>query len=254
MKKLLIAALLTITALGTAAFAQPVTFVADIDFAPYSMISEGNPAGIDVEILNEAARRAGIEIEIQFQPWKKVTEMVENGTCDGSFAFFKTPEREKTAIFMEASPLHYSNYVLFTKVGDKFSFSSYDDLTGKSIGRVAGTNLGKQFEEAFTQGKFTLKEYPNLGAALKGLILDEIQAYAGNIDVTYYRLKSMGMTSSIVYLPKKLLPQRPAYMVMSRASEYPDKDRVMQGLERALDQMRKDGTYNKIARRYLLRF
>ncbi len=254
MKRLLLIMLFTVTLLAGPAQAQSITFVADIDFAPYSMISENNAAGIDVDILNEAARRAGVAIELQFQPWDQLVKMVEKGSYDAALGFFKTPEREKAVQFMEATPIHYSDYVLFTKVGDKFSFATYDDLTGKIIGRVAGTDLGKEFHDAHDQGKLTVKEYPNLSAALKGLLMGEIQAYAGNIDVTYYRLKAMGMTSSIVYLPKKLVSQRPAYIVLSKASTFPGKELIMQKIERSLDQMRRDGTYGKIARRYLLRY
>jgi len=249
------AAVLTLTSFaGPVEARKNLLFVADADFAPYSMLTEGVPAGIDVDVMAEAAKRAGYMLDIQFKPWDELIEMVRKGECDGAIGLFRNPEREKFAMFMEAAPIHYSDYVLFTKVGSKFSFRTYDDLHGKTIGRIAGFTLGDEFETAVADGKLQIKEYPDIAAAIKGLLLNEIDAYAGNIDVTYYRLKTMGMTSSIVYLPKKIVEQKPAYMVMSRASKMEDKDRVVQGLERALDQMRKDGTYNKIARHYLLRF
>jgi len=254
MRTRLLAVALAITLLATPALAKNPLFIADIDFAPYAMISEGQPAGIDVEVLAEASRRAGLTLDIQFKPWDELIAMVKSGECDGAFSLFRTPEREKVAMFMEATPVHYSDYVLFTKVGNKFSFRSYDDLSDKTIGRVAGTNLGDDFEAALTNGTLTIKEYPDLATGLRGLLMGEIDAYAGNIDVTYTRLKTMGMTSAIVYLPKKLASQRPAYLVMSRASKFKDKDRLIQALEQQLDLMRKDGTYNKIAKRYLFRF
>lgn len=248
----LVAALMLLAVPALAA--QDLLFVADVDFAPYSMIVEGQPAGIDVEVMAEAAKRAGFSVDLQFKPWDELIRMVETGECDGAFALFNSANRDKSVMFMEATPIHYSDYVLFTKVGTKFSFRTYEDLRGKVIGRAAGTNLGEDFAAALEQKVMTVKDYPDLSSALRGLLVGETDAYAGNIDVTYYRLKAMGMASSIVYLPKKLVTQRPAYMVMSRASKLEDKDRVVQGFERALDSMRRDGTYNQIARRYLLRF
>jgi len=121
---------------------QNLLFVADADFAPYSMLTEGLPAGIDVDVLTEAAQRAGLVIDIQFKPWDELIEMVKKGECDGAFGLFRNPDREKYAMFMEAAPIHYSDYVLFTKVGSKFSFRTYDDLHGKTIGRIAGVTLG----------------------------------------------------------------------------------------------------------------
>ena len=181
---------------------QNLLFVADVDFAPYSMITEGQPAGIDVDVLAEAAKRAGFAIDIEFKPWDELIETLKKGECDGAFGLFKDPGREKYALFMDASPIHYSDYVLFTKVGSKFSFRSYADLNGKIIGRVAGITLGDEFEAAAVAGQMKVRNYPDLASALKGLLVNEINAFAGNIDVTYYRLKSMGMTSSIVYLPR----------------------------------------------------
>lgn len=251
----ILASLITILVLMTgAASAQPLLLVADVDFAPYSMISQGEPAGIDVDVINEAAKRAGIDIRLQFEPWDTLVTMVKNGECDGAFAFFRTPEREQEAIFAEAVPVHYSDYVLFTKVGDTFSFSEYNDLSGKVIGMKRGTALGREFATARDKGTMSVKEYDTLSAALRGLIMGEIDAYAGNIDVTNYRLKAMGLTSSIVYLPKKIVKQRPAYLVLSRASKMQEKELVLQKLEIALDRMRKDGTYNTLARHYLIRF
>ncbi len=239
---------------ATPALAQNPRFVADVDFAPYSMITQGVPAGIDVDVINEAARRAGISLDLQFKTWDVLIKMAEKGEADAAFSVFHTPEREKKLMFMEAVPVHYSDYVLFTKVGDKFSFTSYDDLTDKVIGKVEGISLGEDFKAARDAGKMSVKTYTDPTTALRGLITGEISAYAGNIDVTYYRLKAMGMTSSIVYLPKKILTQKPSYLVMSRASSLENKEEILQQIERALDQMRKDGTYNKIARKYLLRY
>lgn len=253
MHKLFLALFMTL-AVSVCAHAKPLIFVTDVDFAPYSMLTDGQPAGIDVEVFREAAKRAGLEVEIQLKPWETLVEMIEKGTCDGAFALFHNPQRDKQLLFMEKTPIHYSNYVLFTTSGNKFSFSTYDDLTGKSIGRVAGTDLGKEMYEAHQAGKLTIKDYPDLASALRGLLLGEVEAYAGNIDVTYHRLKEMGMTSSIVYLPKKLVAMRPAFMVMSRAAQTPDKELIIQKLQQSLDNMRKDGVYNKIARKYLLRF
>ena len=254
MYRSLLALLLVLSVMAGPARARSLLFISDIDFAPYSMIVENEPAGIDVEVLAAAAQKAGVDVSIEFRPWKELVRMVHAGECDGAFSLFMTPERQQDALFLDAAPMHYSDYVLFTKVGDKFAFDSYDDLQGKVIGRVAGTDLGDEFQAALDAGKTTLKDYPDLASALRGLLIDEINAYAGNIDVTYYRLKAMGMTSSITYLPKKLVKQKPAYLVLSKTAKIEDKEVIIQQLEVALDSMRKSGAYNKIARRYLLRY
>jgi polar amino acid transport system substrate-binding protein len=253
MKKCLFVCLFLLFA-ATARAESPLQFLADRDFAPYSMVIDGEPTGIDVDVFNEAARRAGLELNIQTQPLETVLERLKNGSCDGALTLFRSPDRERYALFMEATPVHYSDYVLFTKVGGRFPFNSYDDLAGKVIGMVVGLDLGPEFAAARAKGDMLVKEYQDQRAIMAGLLGGEIDAFAGNIDVTYYRLKAMGMTSSVVYLDRKLLTGKPSYAVLSRAAKREDKAEIIQALERALDQMSKDGTYNAIARRYLLRF
>lgn len=253
MKKCLSACLLLLLA-STAWAGAPLRFVADADFAPYSMVVDGAPSGIDVDVLNEAARRAGIDIEIGMKPLKTALEMAGDGSCDGVVALFRSPERERYVLYLDGVPIHHSDYVLFAKVGNRFAFNSYDDLAGKVIGVAAGLDLGPEFAAARAKGDMIVKEYQDLRGIIAGLLGGEIDAFAGNIDVTYYRLKDMGLTSSVVYLPRKLLAGKPAFIVLSRASGLENKAQVAQALEGALGKMLKDGSYKTIARRYLLRF
>lgn len=254
MKRILFSCLLLLAAVSAARAEADLTFVADQDFAPYSMVVEGRPSGIDVDVLAEAAKRAGLTLAVKTMPLKAMLDAVRDGSCDGAVSLFRSPDRERFALFMEGVPVHLSDYVLFTKVGERIPFASYADLAGKVIGYVGGVDLGPEFEAARDQGDMLVKEYADLRGMVAGLLGGEIDAFAGNIDVTYYRLKDMGLTSSIVYLPRKVLTGKPSYAVLSRASSLKDKDLVTRRLEKALDAMHKDGTYNTLARHYLIRF
>lgn len=255
MKTTIAAALLILLLLTSHAQAQgPLVFAADQDYAPYSMIIEGHPAGIDVEVLREAAHRAELEIKFKLTSWEELLRMMESGEIDGAASFFASLERKSVALYMDAIPLHYSSYALFTKVGKTFPFTDYTDLKGKIIGKVAGIDLGDEFSAARAAGSMDVKEYPDIASVIEGLLSGELDAFAGNLDVTFWRLKEMGMTSSIVSLPKQILSNKPSYVVLSLNSAIEDKGLIIKKLEQALESMRSDGTYNKIARRYLFRF
>lgn len=256
MKKITAVLILVLVLASVAAEAdQTLLFVADRDFSPYSSMVEGQPAGIDVDVLMEAAKRADVSLKVELKPWEELISMVEKGECVGAAGLFRTPEREQHAMFMDARPIHLSRYALFTKVGSVFKFDDYGDLKGKVIGTVSGVDLGEAFNAAKTSGGMHVKEYEDISLAIRGLLQGEIDSFAGNIDVTYARLKPMGMTSSVVYLPKMILVDKPAYVVLSRASDVvEDKDLLIQKLERSLDSMMRDGTYNRLAKRYLFRF
>lgn len=247
-------ALCLVLALSVCAHADQLVFVGDVDFAPYSMMQQGRPAGIDVDVMREVIHRLGLDAEIRLVPWTQLVTMFRTGKCDGAMGVFWTPDRERRALFAMEAPIHTSDFVLFTKVGNTFSFRSYDDLKTRRIGVPKGLAITEEFEQAEADGVFPTREYGDIAGAVRELLAGQIDAFVGNIDVTYWQLKRMGMTSSIVYLPRKVADARPAYVLLSRASGAEDKARIAAQIGQTLKAMRSDGSYNRIARNYLLRF
>jgi len=230
---------------------EPLRFVSDSNFAPYSMLQDGKPAGIDVEVFQEAARRAGIPYALQLVAWEEVVRKVKSGEAHGGFSFFRTPEREEYALFVEEAVVHYSDYVMFTRNGHTFPFREWSDLDGKRI----GVNKGFSFSEAFgAGGDVVLKEFDSEAESIAALLKGRVDGFVGQLDTTYYQLGRMGMSSTVIYLPKVVMKDRPAYMVMARNSELKKKEQIARRLGLALRSMYRDGTYNRIARRYLFRF
>lgn len=234
--------------------AEPLKFVANDNFAPYSMFESGKPIGMDVELFQEAARRAGIQYTLELLPWSEVMAQVRSGRCDGAFSLFRSAEREEFALYVEEAVIHYSDYVLFVRNGRNITFQNWDDLKGKRVGVKQGFQFSDEFDGHVDRGDIEKTEFPgeseNIGALLKG----SIDAFVGQLDTAYYQLDRMGMSSTIIYLPKVVSKDRPAYIALSRNSPLKHKEQIGQRLGIALRSMYRDGTYNKIARRYLFRF
>ena len=74
----------------------PLHFVSDANFPPYSYYENGKAKGIDLDIVNEAARRAGVDI---ISPWKRALLMIQTAQADGAFSMFRTKEREMIVNF-----------------------------------------------------------------------------------------------------------------------------------------------------------
>ncbi len=253
MKRLLLIFLLMALGAGTA-LAAPLSFLSDRDFAPYSMMQDGKPAGIDVEVFSEACKRAGVEYSLELVPWDELLRRFKRGECQGAFSLFRTPEWEACAWFVDQAAMHYSDYALFTRVGSDLVFRSWEDLQGKRIGAAGGFALSEDFHDAWKKGIFTGRPYKGEAACVGALLKGEIDAFAGQVDSTHYHLSRMGMTSTVVSLPKMLRLQRPAHIAFSRAAKVKGMESIANRLGDALLSMYRDGTYNTIARRYLFRF
>lgn len=181
------AALFLITSYASAQ--QNLTFVTLDNFPPYTWRENGNAKGIDTDIVNELADRLGLEIIIDFVPWKRVLAGTEKGAADGAFAAFKTAEREVFAYYVEP-PLHKSVYKVFVKKGKEFQFNDIRDLYGKIIGKNSGFHISDEFEQAGKDKKIFIDDYGiTMEQNIKKLNAGRFDGVVGNVDEILYIIK-----------------------------------------------------------------
>jgi len=233
-----------------------VTFqlVGDDDFPPYSFTDQNEQIkGIDIDLLNEMASRLGIEIEIELVPWKRLLLMTEKGDVSGSFALFKTPEREVFSLYTH--PLHYSTYKLFTTKDSATKFENLEDLYGKRIGIEAGFVISSEFDAAKVRGDIRVVEIFNFEDTFRRLLLGGIDAFAGNELVVKYKLqaddKSKKDNSPIISLPKSIKKSRGGFFVLSNKSPLKDKLKWQERISETLKIMEGEGFYEKVIQKYM---
>lgn len=221
----------------------------DIAFPPYSYQLDDKPAGIDVEIMQELGRRTGLQLEIRLAPFKRVIESVREGSVDAGMAVLHSAERESFAIY--TGVLHTSTYALFVPQGSKLAFDGLESLRGKRIGKVRGFFVSEAFDAEVAAGRIFVSEAANAEQSLRMLLAGRVDAVSGQSVVTRHLARQIGLADQLQALPKPLAPDRPAYLVLSRASALPGKDALAQRLRQALQAMRKDGSLERIESRYV---
>ncbi|TNC80946.1 MAG: hypothetical protein C9356_11390 [Oleiphilus sp.] len=209
--------------------ATALTVVGDDNFPPYSFVygERQAAAGIDVEILQEVARRLDIQFDIRLMPWKRLLLVTKRGDVFGSFALFKTPAREEYALFTH--PVHYSTYRLFTMKSKDLRFDSIEDLYHKRIGIDAGFAISEAFDQARERGDIDVVELFDYQDAFNRLRKDGISAFAGNELVIRYQLgqwlQSIAEKDELIMLPKPVQESRGAFFVISKQYPMDDQDR-----------------------------
>lgn len=240
--------------LGSFAFIQAVqatTLEVGTDEAlpPFSFVQDGKVVGIDVEMLKEAAKRLKLEVNVKSLPWKRVLAGTESGELHLGMPLFQTPEREAFARF--TGPIHYSTFGLFVKKGKEFKFDAIDDLSGKKFGISRGFVVSGDLDAAIKAKKVTIDEVPTIDQNILKLMAGRIDAFPSNIVSTLYLLKGTPESSEIVALPKLLADKRPAFLVVSKAANIPNKEQLIPALTEALEGLHKDGTYAKLVSKYV---
>lgn len=175
---------------------------------------------------------------------------VETGKASGGFAAFKTPEREAFAIFLN-HPIHESTYNIFVKKGEGFSFTGISDLAGKKIGNIRGFKTGEEFDQAVSEGKIMVELVNDIKKNIQKLMAGRLDAMVGNQAQTLLKIKEMGLTGQIQFLPTSIRESRGAFLVISKKADIPDKTGLIDTLNEKLKEMAEDGTIKKIHDTYL---
>ena len=109
------------------------------DYPPYEFIDEsGNMTGFDIELMEEIAKRMGVDIEWQDMPFDSLIAAVQEGKIDMSISCFNySEERDQLVDFSEP---YYTSQDAFI-VSEDFSdqFNAPEDAANFKVGVQSGT-------------------------------------------------------------------------------------------------------------------
>ncbi len=143
-----------------------------VNFPPYEYQEDSKPKGVLVEIVKSIFKKANIEINLKFLPFKRAFKMTKSGQIDGLFNFYKTDVR--IPFFDYTEPIIKNPLVFFVRKDSVLEFSKLEDLKGLKIGVMRGYTYGTKFDE----NKLFKREPTNShDANFKKLILKRIDAY-----------------------------------------------------------------------------
>ena len=255
MKKLLsgvLALLILITALSgcgktgkvSDADKRPVIKIGTDGYPPYNYLDEdGIPTGIDVDLATEAFGRMGYDVEVVSIDWERKKELVENGTIDCIWDCFTMAGRLDD--YQWAGPYMISNQVV--AVNENSDIYKLSDLAGKKVAIQSTTKpesilLNREDERIPKLGKLICLEQREL----------------------IYTFLGKGYADAVAAHETSILQYMKDYNVKFRILEEPlmtvgigiafannDTRGLQDELDQVLDEMREDGTSEKIIGKYL---
>lgn len=217
-------------------------------FAPYVIEQGGKISGIDVEVVAEAGRRAGIHIQFRLLPWVRLENEVRNGPLSEvncAFAYTSNPQRLTYMDFMQ-EPLKITRYQLFVRKGDFAQWRGVADLQGKRIGLRRGFVVPGEFEVMRKKQSFVVEEVDDDVNNFRKLSLGRIDALVANADVGAQVMQQLQLAQVHALAPA--LVETPTYLVFNKASRMQDKAAL---LDLSLRKMREEGVVERIRAKYL---
>jgi len=226
--------------------AKPYQIVT-LDYPPYEYEEQGKVKGIATEIVRETFKRMGEEIEIKLFPWKRSLEMVKNGQADAIFTIYHTKER--------ADFLDYSNEIvmpqrtaLFTLNKSAITYSGdLNELKNYSFGVVLGISYGEKFDSFIKNDNLKINSLYDGEANIRGLLTGYSQIIVSNELGARSILKDLNKINEVTML-EPILQDVPSYLAFSKNRKL---KKLRDRFDASLKQLKADGTYDIIIKKYL---
>ncbi len=210
-------------------------------YPPFSFVDEKNQVvGFDADIGGEIAKRLGVKSVIVSTAWdgiiagllaKKFEAIVGSMTI--------TPAREKAVDFV--GPYYHAGRAVFVAEG-----SNIKDLAGIK-GKTVGVTLGETHEKwARTQAGWTIRTYKGLPELFLELKSGRVQAIVADNIPVMIAIKNSG--EKIAKLDTPNIEGGSVAIGIAIRKNNPELKAAMQ---KALDDMMADGTYEKISVKWI---
>jgi len=212
------------------------------EYPPFCITKDGKVTGFATEIVREAMKRLQVSYNIKSLPWKRVYSYLLE---EPVMAVMCTRSTHRENLFKWAGPVVTSRLVFFAKKDSKIEIKSLEDAKKvDSIGLVQGYAV----ERHLLQKGFTNIDSITGGARTNPLKLMEgrITLWAHEDLTGIYNAKLQGINPEdmkIVYVIK----EQHKYIPFSK--QVPDE--VVQKWQDVLDEMKQDGTFEKILKKWM---
>ena len=224
---------------GEQAPAETLTMGLDDTFAPMGFRDEkGDLIGFDVDLANEVAKRIGITMKFQPIDWTMKETELNAGNIDFIWnGYTITPARQEMVAF---SKPYLENSQIIVTLSDS-EINTKADLSGRNVAVQAESSaldaINAEPEVASTFGK--LVEFSTNNEAFSDLEARRSDALVVDEVLARFYMKQNGPENYKV-LEEDFGDEE--YGVGVRKSD----TELLEKLNKALDEMKKDGTYDKI--------
>ncbi|MDD6645605.1 MAG: transporter substrate-binding domain-containing protein [Oscillospiraceae bacterium] len=214
-----------------------LTMATNAEFPPYEFYEGEKVVGIDAEVAEKIAEKLGLELEIADVSFDSIIPGVQSGKYDmGMAGMTVTDERKRSVNFSDS----YATGIQSVIVKEDSTIKSIDDLDGKKIGVQTATTGDIYASDDY--GEDNVKRFENGAAAVAALTANKVDCVIiDNEPAKAYVEANKGL---------KILDTE--YAVEDYAICFSkDSEELQKKVNDALNELKKDGSIQKIVDKYI---
>lgn len=207
-------------------------------FPPYEFKDDsGNIVGIDAEVAKLIADKLGMELEIKDMDFDGIIAAVQGGSIDiGMAGMTVTDERKKSVDFSDT----YAKGIQVIIVNEDSTIKSADDLKNKKIGVQASTTGDIYATDDF--GESNIKRYKTGAAAVAALTSKVVDA----VIIDNEPAKEFVNANKGTKILEASYADEDYAIAVSK-----DKKDLLEKINKALNELKDDGSVQKIVDKYI---
>jgi polar amino acid transport system substrate-binding protein len=219
---------------------QPLTET----WTPYQMETNDGLTGISVDLIKEIQKRIGNNKEIQLTTWNRAYDVTLNQLGYALFLTTRSDKREK--LFKWVGPTTSMKLVFFkNKKRTDLQILTLDDAKKVNSIVVAKQTIATEKLKEYGFKNLEINTLSNYSFAK--LRENKIDLYPVEYHAFMYKLKNLHLEDQIVPVKmKKPIYEAKLYIAFNINTD----EKIIKTWQNALDDIKKDGTYDKILNRY----
>lgn len=166
-------------------------------WTPFVFVKDGKPTGVDFDVVQSVFEQMGIDIHIEFMPWRRCLSMIREGEADAVLDVAKNADR-MTYIHFPSEHLSSSNSNIFYLNNKPLTYNSLADLSGMTVGTQFGYSYSAEFDKA---DNFTKEPVSDIAFNIRKLMAGRIDAFIANRVFGEQAVHKKGLGNVISYSP-----------------------------------------------------
>ena len=196
-------------------------------------------------IAREVFKRAGYDIKIEFQPWKRALELTKKGNYDGLLGSYYNEER--TEHFIYSDKVFENKDVFISKNKDLVLYKALSELKSYQI----GSGRGYTYSDELKQNGFNIIETNDDLHSLRMLLKDRVDlVLMSEVHFKYLLEHDLDLFAKQEELFVLNMPFRVHSLYCPILKKRENSEEIVARFNEALSEIKEDGTLDKILTRF----
>lgn len=208
------------------------------DGFPHTFMEDEELKGFNVDVFHAVFEHLGYEVEWVLTDWNGVLANLESGKVDTAINFAATEERAEKYNFTDP---YYSSKAAIATAKDNANIQSLDDLEGKQLASMMGTNFENVLKEHYPDENYELIVYESNDVVYTDVASGKVDGFIYGREQLMAQISQKDIPLQIVGEP---FGDQPVAMPFQKTEE---NDAFILEINEAIEDLIDQGTFSEIS-------